>query len=434
MRDLNGRDHNQRPGQPTPGDSGPPAQRNRPKFPTWILWLVLVGLAAWNLYIFFWHPSSSSLSIPYSAMVTQVDSGNVQKVTLSGQTADGTLKNAIQVANGVVYGPNQSPPASTSPKDISKGTTFKATIPESSQNDVVTLLQKHNVTVSIKQPSSSILPTILFWVVPLLFFVGLIWYLGRNMSRGQQNVFGFGRSKAKVYDAERPRVTFTDVAGEEEAKGELSEVVDFLRNPMKYHSIGARLPRGILLVGPPGTGKTLLARAVAGEAGVPFFSVSASEFVEMFVGVGASRVRDLFERAKASAPSIIFVDELDAVGRQRFAGVGGGNDEREQTLNQLLVEMDGFDQNQDVIIIAATNRPDVLDPALLRPGRFDRQVTVGLPDKRGREAILRIHSRGIPVSRDLDLKAIAAATPGFSGADLANLVNEAALTAARFSK
>jgi cell division protease FtsH len=224
------------------------------------------------------------------------------------------------------------------------------------------------------------------------------------------------------------------VAGEEEAKAELAQVVDFLKNPAKYHRIGARLPRGVLLVGPPGTGKTLLARAVAGEAGVPFFSVSASEFVEMFVGVGASRVRDLFERAKAQAPAIIFIDELDAVGRQRFAGLGVGNDEREQTLNQLLVEMDGFEAHTDVVVIAATNRPDVLDPALLRPGRFDRQVVVGLPDKRGRAAILRIHTRGIPIAPDVDLDGLAAATPGFSGADLANLVNEAALVAARRGK
>ncbi|HKG26640.1 MAG TPA: ATP-dependent zinc metalloprotease FtsH, partial [Thermomicrobiales bacterium] len=254
---------------------------------------------------------------------------------------------------------------------------------------------------------------------------------GRSMTRGQQNVFGFGRSRARQHDPERPQVTFADVAGEDEAKQELTEVVDFLRNPAKYHQLGARLPRGVLLVGPPGTGKTLMARAVAGEAGVPFFSVSASEFVEMFVGVGASRVRDLFEKAKTAAPAIIFVDELDAVGRQRFAGLGGSNDEREQTLNQLLVEMDGFETNQEVIVMAATNRPDVLDPALLRPGRFDRQVTVGLPDRTGREAILKIHTRGIPLAREVDLSGLARATTGFSGADLSNLVNEAALTAAR---
>jgi cell division protease FtsH len=258
--------------------------------------------------------------------------------------------------------------------------------------------------------------------------------MGRQMSRGQQNVFGFGRSRARQHDPERPQVTFADVAGEDEAKKELTEVVDFLRNPAKYHQLGARLPRGILLVGPPGTGKTLTARAVAGEAGVPFFSISASEFVEMFVGVGASRVRDLFDKAKQHAPAIIFIDEMDAVGRQRFAGLGGSNDEREQTLNQLLVEMDGFETNQEVIIMAATNRPDVLDPALLRPGRFDRQVVVGLPDRVGREAILNIHSRGLPLSPDIDKASLARGTTGFSGADLANLVNEAALMAARKNK
>jgi cell division protease FtsH len=279
--------------------------------------------------------------------------------------------------------------------------------------------------------SGSIWTSVLISFLPFLLFLGLIIFMGRQMTRGQQNVFGFGRSRARQNDPERPQVTFADVAGEDEAKRELTEVVDFLRNPAKYHQLGARLPRGVLLVGPPGTGKTLTARAVAGEAGVPFFSISASEFVEMFVGVGASRVRDLFEKAKTNSPAIIFIDELDAVGRQRFAGLGGSNDEREQTLNQLLVEMDGFDTNQEVIVMAATNRPDVLDPALLRPGRFDRQVTVGLPDRKGREAILTIHSRGIPIAKSVDLSVVAKSTTGFSGADLSNLVNEAALTAAR---
>jgi cell division protease FtsH len=288
--------------------------------------------------------------------------------------------------------------------------------------------------LTARPSTNGIFGGMLIFLIPLLLIFALLIIIGRSMSRGQQNVFSFGKSKAKVYDPERPKLTFADVAGEEESKAELEELVQYLRDPAKFHNIGARLPRGILLVGPPGTGKTLLAKAVAGEAGVPFFSVSASEFVEMFVGVGASRVRDLFEKAKSNSPSIVFVDELDAVGRQRFAGVGGGNDEREQTLNQLLVEMDGFDPHEDVIVVAATNRPDVLDPALLRPGRFDRQVTVGLPDKRGREAILKIHTRGIPIDPDLDLALIAAATPGFAGAALANLVNEAALLAARRDK
>ncbi len=383
---------------------------------------------------FFGHSTTAHLNVPYSAFVTQVQAGNVKSVTIEGQSVNGTFTQPMQLVSNQLSPASQQPPAGTSSSDISTGTNFKTTIPENTQPDLVTLLQQHNVETNVNVAQGSIWPSLLLFGLPILLFVGVMWFFGRNMSRGQQNIFSFGRSKAKMYDAERPRVTFADVAGEEEAKHELTEVVDFLRNPAKYHSIGARLPRGILLIGPPGTGKTLLARAVAGEAGVPFFSVSASEFVEMFVGVGASRVRDLFERAKTSSPSIVFVDELDAVGRQRFAGVGGGNDEREQTLNQLLVEMDGFDVHQNVIVIAATNRPDVLDPALLRPGRFDRQVTVGLPDKRGREAILKIHSRGIPISNNVDLDGIAAVTPGFSGADLSNLVNEAALLAARKDK
>jgi cell division protease FtsH len=256
-------------------------------------------------------------------------------------------------------------------------------------------------------------------------------WIGRQATKGQANTLGFGRSKARRYTGDRSAVTFKDVAGADEAKQELREVVDFLRNPIKYHDLGARIPRGVLLVGPPGTGKTLMARAVAGEAGVPFFSISASEFVEMFVGVGASRVRDLFEQAKAAAPAIVFIDEMDAVGRRRGAGLGNVNDEREQTLNQLLVEMDGFDDRHEVIILAATNRPDVLDPALLRPGRFDRQVVVGVPDRVGREGILRLHTQNLPLDQDVDLALLARTTTGFSGADLANLCNEAALIAAR---
>jgi cell division protease FtsH len=422
--------------RPPGGPLGPQQSNNQGKsrFPAWILWAVLLALALWNIYVFFWPNPVTRIPISYTALIEQVQSDNVTAVTFKGLEVTGTFAEEMRFAGDQLLTPGEEPPPTVAPRQVITSAEFRTTIPENTQDDLVELMRQHNVAVSAEPPGGSILPGLLATALPLLLFVGLIFFLGRNMSRGQQNVFGFGRSKARVYDAERPHVTFSDVAGEEEAKGELSEVVDFLRNPGKYHGIGARLPHGILLVGPPGTGKTLLARAVAGEAGVPFFSVSASEFVEMFVGVGASRVRDLFEKAKAASPAIIFVDELDAVGRQRFAGVGGGNDEREQTLNQLLVEMDGFDAHQDVIVIAATNRPDVLDPALLRPGRFDRQVTVGLPDRRGREAILRIHSRGIPISPSADLEAIAAATPGFSGADLANLVNEAALMAARKDK
>jgi cell division protease FtsH len=407
---------------------------SRFRMPGWVLWVLLASIAAWYVYFFFWPQQDSRVTVPYSSIVSATQQGLVKSVTIEGQSMDGEFTQELRWTGEQLLTPDQQVPPGVKAEDVKKDTQFETTIPERSQEQLLPVLTDHNVQIDVKKQSQSILPSLLFSVLPFALFIGLIVLMGRNMSRGQQNVFGFGRSKAKVYDPERPRITFADMAGEEEAKKELSEVVDFLKNPTKYHQIGARLPRGILLVGPPGTGKTLLAKAVAGEAGVPFFSVSASEFVEMFVGVGASRVRDLFEKAKAASPAIVFVDELDAVGRQRFAGLGGSNDEREQTLNQLLVEMDGFEAHQDVIVVAATNRPDVLDPALLRPGRFDRQVTIGLPDRRGREAILQIHSRGIPMDKSVDLQSIAGGTPGFSGADLANLVNEAALTAARYNR
>jgi cell division protease FtsH len=293
------------------------------------------------------------------------------------------------------------------------------------------LLASHQVVVDVQSPATPWFVTLLTDGLPILLLVALFVWMGRQATRQQSGLFSFGRSRARQYAADRPEVTFDDVAGADEAKTELREVVDFLREPQKYHALGARIPRGVLLVGPPGTGKTLMARAVAGQAHVPFFNISASEFVEMFVGVGASRVRDLFEKAKAAAPAILFIDEMDAVGRRRGAGVGAVNDEREQTLNQLLVEMDGFDERHEVIVLAATNRPDVLDPALLRPGRFDRQVTVGMPDRRGREGILKIHTKGLRLAGDVDLGVLARTTTGMSGADLANLANEAALIAAR---
>jgi cell division protease FtsH len=271
---------------------------------------------------------------------------------------------------------------------------------------------------------------ILPWVLFILFWL----FMMRQMQSGQKGIFSFGKSKAKLHSIDRPQITFADAAGVEEAKAELQEVIDFLKDPKKFKRLGGKIPKGVLLLGPPGTGKTLLARCVAGEAGVPFLSMSGSDFVEMFVGVGASRVRDLFDTAKRNSPCIIFIDEIDAVGRQRGAGLGGGHDEREQTLNQMLVEMDGFEVNSGVILIAATNRPDVLDPALLRPGRFDRQVVVDVPDVKGREGILKVHTKNIPLGADVDLHTIARGTPGFVGADLANLVNEAALMAARFSQ
>ncbi|HEU0164069.1 MAG TPA: ATP-dependent zinc metalloprotease FtsH [Thermomicrobiales bacterium] len=390
---------------------------------------LIIALVGWYIWEFF-GPSQSdgNLSVPYSVITQQVSDKNVKEATLSG------TKITVKLDSQVAYDKDTEKVVADAPSNdqISRSSKLEATLPQGIQNDqLLSQLEGSGAVIKGEVNSGSFWTSLLISFLPFLLFIGLIVFMGRQMSRGQQNVFGFGRSKARQNDPERPQVTFGDVAGEDEAKQELMEVVDFLRNPTKYHALGARLPRGVLLVGPPGTGKTLTARAVAGEAGVPFFSVSASEFVEMFVGVGASRVRDLFDRAKAAAPAIIFVDEMDAVGRQRFAGLGGSNDEREQTLNQLLVEMDGFETNQEVIVMAATNRPDVLDPALLRPGRFDRQVTVGLPDRTGRVAILAIHTRGIPLSSKVDLEHIARSTTGFSGADLANLVNEAALTAAR---
>jgi len=275
---------------------------------------------------------------------------------------------------------------------------------------------------------------VLLQFLPLIFFGGILVFMMRQAQGSNNQTMGFGRSKAKVFSPNRPTVTFADVAGAEESKQELEEVVEFLKFPERFLSLGAHIPKGVLMVGPPGTGKTLLSRAVAGEAGVPFFSISGSEFVEMFVGVGASRVRDLFDQAKRNSPAIVFIDEIDAVGRHRGAGLGGGHDEREQTLNQMLVEMDGFDTSTNVIVIAATNRPDILDPALLRPGRFDRRVVLDSPDMKGRVAVLKVHITGKPLSDNVDLEAIARQTPGFSGADLANLVNEAAILAARRKK
>ena len=289
------------------------------------------------------------------------------------------------------------------------------------------------VMVSVKEESGGILPNLVTFL-PIIFFGALIIFMLRRSQGGMNQFLGIGKSRARQFAQDRPTVTFGDVAGADEAKQELTEVVEFLKDPTKFTKLGARIPKGVLLIGPPGTGKTLMSRAVAGEAGVPFFSTSGSEFVEMFVGVGASRVRDLFNRAKQNAPAIVFIDEIDAVGRSRGAGIGGGNDEREQTLNQILVEMDGFDERANVIVIAATNRPDILDPALIRPGRFDRRVTLDTPDVRGREAILRVHAKGMPLAQDVELETVARETPGFSGADLANLVNEAAILAAREDK
>ncbi len=312
-------------------------------------------------------------------------------------------------------------------------TQFHTTIP-ANYPDLYKTMHDHGVNITIKDPNSNQWINMLISIAPFALLLGLYFFLIRQMQSGGNKAMSFGKSRARLLSMQQKKITFKDVAGVDEAKEELKEIIEFLREAQKFQRLGGRIPKGVLLVGPPGTGKTLLARAVAGEANVPFFSISGSDFVEMFVGVGASRVRDLFEQGKKNAPCIIFIDEIDAVGRHRGAGLGGGHDEREQTLNQLLVEMDGFEANDGVILIAATNRPDVLDPALLRPGRFDRRVIVDRPDIKGREEVLRVHSKKVPMAEDVNLNILARGTPGFSGADLANMVNEAALTAARFNR
>jgi cell division protease FtsH len=403
----------------------------------WFWWIVLLGLMIWNAWAL-WPSSRPEVSLPYSAFLGQVRVDNVKSVQISGSEITGKF---VQPVTWPTPAPEAAPAATTQPAPTAtpqpsptpqKYTAFVTTFPESvGDANLMPLLESHGVEVNVTPPPNPIISALLANGLPLLLLVLVMVWMGRQATQSQSGIFSFGRTKARRVPADHPTVTFKDVAGADEAKADLQEVVDFLSHPKKYHDLGARIPRGILLVGPPGTGKTLMARAVAGEAGVPFFNLSASEFVEMFVGVGASRVRDLFTQAKTAAPAIVFIDELDAVGRRRGAGVGTVNDEREQTLNQMLVEMDGFDERHEVIILAATNRPDVLDPALLRPGRFDRQVVVGLADRQGREGILRIHTQNLRLAPDVDLGLLARTTTGFSGADLANLCNEAALVAAR---
>ncbi len=373
-----------------------------------VLWaLIFVGL----FMLFDSQQQTHSTAISYSDLLSRVDSGQISQVTIEGQELRALTND---------------------------GQTITAYAPR--DNTMIShLLEKKVVIKAQPVEGDSLFMRLMVSTLPFIVLVVLWFYLMRQAQGGMgggSRIFSFGRSKARLLKQDDPqhRVTFADVAGVDEAKDELKEVVEFLSNPKKFTRLGARIPKGVLLVGPPGTGKTLLARAVAGEAGVPFFSISGSDFVEMFVGVGASRVRDLFEQGKKNAPCIIFIDEIDAVGRKRGAGLGGGHDEREQTLNQLLVEMDGFEANEGVILIAATNRPDVLDPALLRPGRFDRQVVVSTPDKAGRVQILLVHTKKIPLAKDVNIDTLAAGTPGFSGADLENLVNEAALQAARLNK
>ncbi len=408
--------------KPSGGGSPPP------KMPQdWRRWIWPGLLAFFLLWILISAGSLSGgsstsgfIEVPFSLVRNQIN--NVAEISFdnSGNLARGRFRTPIDVS-------------------VNEARTvvvqrFSVNLPPGGAEILQELLKTENPNALVQGEPPQSLPlifTILIQFLPFLLLIGFFIWMSRR-AQGQMNgVFGFGRSQAREYNSEQPKVTFDDVAGQDAAKRELVEVVDFLSNPDKYIQLGARVPRGVLLVGPPGTGKTLMARAVAGEANCSFFSIAASEFVEMFVGVGASRVRDLFARAKDNSPSIVFIDEIDAVGRQRGAGLGGGNDEREQTLNQMLAELDGFDQSATVIVMAATNRPDVLDPALLRPGRFDRQVTVDLPDRAGRLSILKIHTRGKPLANDVDLERLSGATVGFSGADLANLCNEAALTAAR---
>ena len=372
-----------------------------------LLFWVVVGLFMILLFnLFSVQTHAPEEEVIFSEFMAYLDKGEVTKVTIKTNHISAILKDGSRIR------------------------TYSAEYP-----DMVKVLRERNVQIEAKPPDDS--PWYITFLVtwgPLILFLGLWFFLMRQMQLGGNRALSFGKSRARLLTEERKKITFSDVAGIDEAKEEVAEIIEFLKDPRKFQKLGGRIPKGVLIVGPPGTGKTLLAKAIAGEAGVPFFSISGSDFVEMFVGVGASRVRDLFEQGKKHAPCIIFIDEIDAVGRLRGAGLGGGHDEREQTLNQLLVEMDGFDTTEGVILIAATNRPDVLDPALLRPGRFDRQIVVNRPDLRGRTEILKVHTKKVPVATDVELEKIARGTPGFSGADLENLVNEAALWAARQDK
>lgn len=370
---------------------------------TAIFWVVLICVAVLLWTVVKHGKNKPPANLTFSQFLYQVESGKVKKVTIAGNDVSGELSDDNQ---------------------------FRTTVPLN-YPDLYKQLRDKNVGMEIKEAGTSNWVSILMNVVPFVLLLAFWIFMMRQMQSGGNKALSFGKSRARLHSSQQKKVTFKDVAGVDEAKEELQEIIEFLREPAKFQKLGGRIPKGVLLIGSPGTGKTLLARAIAGEANVPFFSISGSDFVEMFVGVGASRVRDLFEQGKKNAPCIIFIDEIDAVGRHRGAGLGGGHDEREQTLNQLLVEMDGFESNEGVILVAATNRPDVLDPALLRPGRFDRRVVVDLPDVRGRESILKVHTKKIPLGDDVELSVIARGTPRFAGADLANLVNEAALIAAR---
>jgi cell division protease FtsH len=389
-----------------------------------LLWVVLIGLLVMSFFNSF---GPQKLQMPYTDFKQQVKKGTVKEVVVQGDRVTGTFKKPL----------TEDLKSPGSKEDAETFEYFKTTMPSFEDPELMPLLEKNDVTIRAKSEERSWWWTALIFALPWLLIIGLFVYSGKkfqNRLGGGAGPFGFGKSKAKLYTKSKVDKGFKDVAGLLNTKKELQEVVDFLKDPSKYSVLGGELPRGILLVGPPGTGKTLMARAVAGEADVPFFSISGSEFIEMFVGVGASRVRDMFKQAKKEAPSIIFVDELDSIGRVRGTGLGGGHDEREQTLNQILAEMDGFSPHESVVVMAATNRPDVLDPALIRPGRFDRRVTLELPQKKTRKEILEVHTRNVPLGEDVDLESLAGRTVGFSGADLKNLVNEAALLAARKEK
>ena len=373
-----------------------------------IFWVVIICLAVILYTVVGRGKGKPEVNLAFSQFLSEVEAGRIKSVKISGTEVKGQFVDDSQ-------GPMR--------------TLIPANYPE-----VYKILREKNVAMEMQEATNGNLVSLLVNAVPFVLLLGLWIFMMRQMQSGGNKALSFGKSRARLHSSQQKKVTFKDVAGVEEAKEELGEIIEFLREPQKFQKLGGRIPKGVLLVGPPGTGKTLLARAIAGEANVPFFSISGSDFVEMFVGVGASRVRDLFEQGKKNAPCIVFIDEIDAVGRHRGAGLGGGHDEREQTLNQLLVEMDGFESNEGVILVAATNRPDVLDPALLRPGRFDRRVVVGRPDVKGREQILRVHTKKVPLGDDVDLMVLARGTPGFAGADLANLVNEAALVAARYNR
>ncbi|HUZ76272.1 MAG TPA: ATP-dependent zinc metalloprotease FtsH [Chloroflexota bacterium] len=444
-----------------PAGQRPNAPQPPPRRGWWfnLWWVVALGILIWNFTTLVNNKPTTNpvLDLPYSVFLQQVNGGNVSSVAFQSNDVSGRLKQAITYSpssGAVVAGPGaaKSPPASAQPSASASASPaasavassssqprnqesdrFQTLLPSFGDPTLLPKLEAQNVQIKVNPPSNqSVWLLVLENVLPWLLLIGLFFLMTRKAGAAQQGIFSFGKSKARRYQQGEQRITFDDVAGVAESKADLQDIIDYLRFPKKYTRLGGRVPHGVLLVGQPGTGKTLLARATAGEANVPFFSISGPEFVEVLVGVGASRVRDLFETAKKEGPAIIFIDEIDAIGRRRGAGHGlGSNEEREQTLNQILVEMDGFDATHTVIVLAASNRADVLDPALLRPGRFDRQVTVDRPDKAGREAILRVHAKRVPLDTDVDLQAIARGTPGMVGADLANLVNEAALLAAR---